>query len=171
VGYIHYESHYKGWALKSRLFLGPEMATSAVRAICAPKSRDFRARPLKMSQVMDIARPKIIKSKRHKKMGTLVFLCTLVFFNYLGFFGLCPLASSPPPPPPPSRPPLPSPFASTFPTRPPLILPSDSAPSASNPQTRPPFILPLRLRPLASPPPPSQQRQCLFLGRVGGGGG
>jgi hypothetical protein len=43
-----------------------------------------------MAQVMDIACLKIIKSKRHKKTGKLVFFCTRVLFllAFLGFFGL-----------------------------------------------------------------------------------
>jgi hypothetical protein len=28
VGYIHFEGHWKGWALKIETFLSPEMATS-----------------------------------------------------------------------------------------------------------------------------------------------
>jgi hypothetical protein len=28
VGNIHFEGHWKGWALKIETFLGPEMATS-----------------------------------------------------------------------------------------------------------------------------------------------
>jgi hypothetical protein len=33
VGNIHYEGHWEGWALKSRLFWGPEMATSKASII------------------------------------------------------------------------------------------------------------------------------------------
>ncbi len=46
-GVIHNEGRLKGWALKSRLFLDPEMATSVAIAIWAQKSRDFRAHPFK----------------------------------------------------------------------------------------------------------------------------
>jgi hypothetical protein len=36
---IHYEGHWKGWALEIETFLGPEMATSEASAIWAQKSR------------------------------------------------------------------------------------------------------------------------------------
>ncbi len=39
VGYIHFEGHWKGWALKIETFLGPEMATSEANAIWTQKSR------------------------------------------------------------------------------------------------------------------------------------
>ncbi len=32
-GNDHFESHWKGWALKIEIFLGPEMATSEASAI------------------------------------------------------------------------------------------------------------------------------------------
>jgi hypothetical protein len=37
VGYIHFEGHLKGWALKIETFLGTEMATSGASAIWAQK--------------------------------------------------------------------------------------------------------------------------------------
>ncbi len=36
---IHYEAHYKGWALEIGAFLSPEMATSDESANLAQKSR------------------------------------------------------------------------------------------------------------------------------------
>ncbi len=38
---IHYEGHWKGWALEIKTFLGPEMAMSEASAILAQKSQDF----------------------------------------------------------------------------------------------------------------------------------
>jgi hypothetical protein len=35
----HYNGHWKGWALKIKTFLGPEMAMSEASSIWAPKSR------------------------------------------------------------------------------------------------------------------------------------
>ncbi len=35
---IHFEGDWKGWALKIKAFLGPEMATSEASAIWAQKS-------------------------------------------------------------------------------------------------------------------------------------
>jgi hypothetical protein len=40
VDYIHFEGHWKGWALKIETFLGPEMATSEASAIWAQKIRE-----------------------------------------------------------------------------------------------------------------------------------
>jgi hypothetical protein len=37
VGYIHFEGHRKGWALKIETLLGPEMAPSEVCAHLGPK--------------------------------------------------------------------------------------------------------------------------------------
>ncbi len=37
-GKIHFEGHWKGWALKIETFLGPEMATSEAKTIWAQKS-------------------------------------------------------------------------------------------------------------------------------------
>ncbi len=44
---IHDDGRLKGWALKYRLFLGPDMASSAASAIWVQKSRDFRAHSFK----------------------------------------------------------------------------------------------------------------------------
>jgi hypothetical protein len=35
LGSIHFEGHRKGWALKIKTFIGPEMATRAASAIWA----------------------------------------------------------------------------------------------------------------------------------------
>jgi hypothetical protein len=51
---IHFEGHWKGWALKIETFLGPEMATSEASAIWAQKSRDFQGPPLPMARIMDL---------------------------------------------------------------------------------------------------------------------
>jgi hypothetical protein len=45
AGNIHYKGHRKGWALKIKTFLGPEMETSEARASWAQKSRDFYSLP------------------------------------------------------------------------------------------------------------------------------
>ncbi len=39
MGQIHFEAHWKGWALKIETFLGPEMAISEASDIWAQKSR------------------------------------------------------------------------------------------------------------------------------------
>ncbi len=39
AGEIHYEVHWKGWALEIETILGPEMATNEASAIWAQKSR------------------------------------------------------------------------------------------------------------------------------------
>ncbi len=46
AGKIHYEGHWKGWALEIETFLCPDMATSEASAIWAQKSRshDVRSR-------------------------------------------------------------------------------------------------------------------------------
>ncbi len=41
AGKIHYEGHWKGWALEIVTFLGPEMATSEASTIWAQKSHAF----------------------------------------------------------------------------------------------------------------------------------
>jgi hypothetical protein len=53
-GKIHFEGHWKGWALKIETFLDPEMATSEASAIWAQKSPDFQGPPLPMAWVMDL---------------------------------------------------------------------------------------------------------------------
>jgi hypothetical protein len=48
---LHYEEHWKGWALEIETFLGPEKATSEASAIWAQKSRDpavIMLKPLKV---------------------------------------------------------------------------------------------------------------------------
>jgi hypothetical protein len=40
AGNIHYEGHWKGWALEIETFLGSDMATSESSAIWAQKSRE-----------------------------------------------------------------------------------------------------------------------------------
>jgi hypothetical protein len=45
VGYIHFEGHWKGWALKIEIFLGPERATSEAIVFWAKKVEIFRALP------------------------------------------------------------------------------------------------------------------------------
>jgi hypothetical protein len=39
VGYIHFDGHWKGWALKIKTFLGPEMAMSEASAFGPKKPR------------------------------------------------------------------------------------------------------------------------------------
>jgi hypothetical protein len=51
---IHFEGHWKGWALKIKTFLGTEMATSEASAIWAQKSQDFHGPPFPMAQVVDL---------------------------------------------------------------------------------------------------------------------
>jgi|LakMenEpi03Aug12_release.lakeMendotaPanAssembly.Ray.scaffolds.fasta_scaffold5419353_1 hypothetical protein len=41
VGNIHYEEHWKGWALEIETFFGPEIAMSEASAIWAQKIQDF----------------------------------------------------------------------------------------------------------------------------------
>jgi hypothetical protein len=38
---MHFEDHWKGWALKIETFLGPEMAKIEASAIWAQKCRDL----------------------------------------------------------------------------------------------------------------------------------
>jgi hypothetical protein len=47
AGNIHYEGHWKGWALEIEAFLGPEMATSEASAIWAQNSRGNKNDPEK----------------------------------------------------------------------------------------------------------------------------
>ncbi len=49
-GEIHNEDHLKGVGPEIETFLGPEMPTSAVSAIGAQRSRDFRAHPFKQPE-------------------------------------------------------------------------------------------------------------------------
>jgi hypothetical protein len=41
IGKIHFEGHWKGWALKIKIILGPEMATSQASAIWGPKKSRY----------------------------------------------------------------------------------------------------------------------------------
>ncbi len=45
VGNIHFEGHWKGWALKIETFLGPETVTTKASAMWALKVEIFRAHP------------------------------------------------------------------------------------------------------------------------------
>jgi hypothetical protein len=54
MGENHFEGDWKGWAVKIKTFLGPEMATSEGSAMWAQKSRDFHGPPLPMARVMDL---------------------------------------------------------------------------------------------------------------------
>ncbi len=51
----HYKGHWKGWALKIKTFLGPEMATTEASAIWT----------LSNAPSNDVAHLKIIKYNRH----------------------------------------------------------------------------------------------------------
>ncbi len=63
-----------GWALDISTFLGPKGTRCARCHFRAQKSLDFRAYPLKMALVMDIARLKIIKYRPIKTTGTLIVI-------------------------------------------------------------------------------------------------
>jgi hypothetical protein len=48
MGEIHFEGHWKGWALKIEIFLGPEMTTREASAIGPKKvemAREMDLRP------------------------------------------------------------------------------------------------------------------------------
>ncbi len=64
AGNIHFNGHWKGWALKIKTFLGPERATSKASA---QKSQDFSGSTPSNGPSNGFARNKIIKSKRHIK--------------------------------------------------------------------------------------------------------
>ncbi len=69
--------HWKGWALKTETFLGPEMATSEVLVAFRPKkSRDFQGPPLPMARVMDLPQSQSLSPSATLITGTLVILCT-----------------------------------------------------------------------------------------------
>jgi hypothetical protein len=55
---------------------GPSNGIERSQCHLDPKKSRIQGPPLQMAQVMDIACFKIMKSKGHKKTGTLVILCT-----------------------------------------------------------------------------------------------
>ncbi len=71
-GKYNFEGYWKGWVLKIKTFLGPEMATSEASAIWARKSRDVQGPPTPFNILSNGFDPiKIIKSKRCiKRQGT-----------------------------------------------------------------------------------------------------
>ncbi len=81
-GKIPSEGKWKGWALKITNFLGPEIATSEF----------FRDHPFQCPSNW-FAPIKIIKSKHHIKMGTLVILCTWIFCSCILYSVFCILYS------------------------------------------------------------------------------
>ncbi len=58
MGNIHFEGHWKEWALKIETFVGPEMATSEAKFSGTTPSNDLH---------YEFALIKIIKSKLHIK--------------------------------------------------------------------------------------------------------
>ena len=70
AGNIHYKVHFKGWALKIKTFLGPEMSTSTASAIWPERSRFSGPNP-HSGPSNGYASLKIItcKSKRQYKKG------------------------------------------------------------------------------------------------------
>ncbi len=66
---------------ENQKFLGPEMATSEVSAIWAPKRWDSQGQRLPVVQIMDLPPIKIINSIHHINKGTLVILCTWVLLQ------------------------------------------------------------------------------------------
>jgi len=52
---MHFKGHWKGWALESETFLGPEMAMKKPSTIWAQKGQDFQGPPLPIALEMDVA--------------------------------------------------------------------------------------------------------------------
>jgi hypothetical protein len=67
-GVIHNEGRLKGWALKSRLFMGTEMGTSVGSAILGPKKSRFQGPPLQAPREMDFPHPKSIRPAPYKQL-------------------------------------------------------------------------------------------------------
>ncbi len=77
----HYGGHWKGWALKIKTFLGPEMTRAKLVPFQGPKKSRFSGPTLSNAPSNAVALLKTIKYKRHKNnwyIGSFMYLSAVV---------------------------------------------------------------------------------------------